>query len=111
MPEGVIPTLEERFHFGREVGTLLISLFVGGYCVGPLFWGPLSETVSCMVLRLNTDRHGVLTNAWRYRLVDVRSSYFPSFAIHVSKLDVRFHRIQRRFSFSGSWVEHSLLPH
>ena len=32
-----------RFHFGREVGALLISLFVAGYCVGPLIWGPLSE--------------------------------------------------------------------
>ena len=34
----------EYFGFGREVATLTISLFVAGYCVGPLFWGPLSET-------------------------------------------------------------------
>ena len=34
----------ETFHFGEEVATLTISLFVGGYCVGPLFWGPLSES-------------------------------------------------------------------
>jgi MFS family permease len=33
----------EKFGFGREVGTLTISLFVGGYCVGPLLWGPLSD--------------------------------------------------------------------
>lgn len=26
-----------------EVATLLIALFVAGYCVGPLLWGPLSE--------------------------------------------------------------------
>ena len=34
----------EHFHFGEEVATLTISLFVAGYCVGPLFWGPLSES-------------------------------------------------------------------
>lgn len=33
----------EKFHFGLEVATLTIALFVGGYCVGPLVWGPLSE--------------------------------------------------------------------
>lgn len=30
---------------GEEVAILTISLFVGGYCIGPLFWGPLSEQV------------------------------------------------------------------
>lgn len=33
----------EHFSFGGEVATLTISLFVAGYCVGPLLWGPLSE--------------------------------------------------------------------
>jgi multidrug resistance protein len=42
-PSAIIPQLQEQFGFGREVGTLLLSLFVVGYCVGPLFWGPLSE--------------------------------------------------------------------
>ena len=37
--------LEEEFGFGREVGTLVISLFVAGYCIGPLVFGPLSETI------------------------------------------------------------------
>lgn len=39
----MIEQLEEDFNFGREVATLLISLFVAGYIVGPLLWGPLSE--------------------------------------------------------------------
>ena len=26
-----------------EVATLTIAIFVAGYCVGPLAWGPLSE--------------------------------------------------------------------
>lgn len=33
----------EYFGFGREIATLTIALFVGGYCIGPLLWGPLSE--------------------------------------------------------------------
>ena len=36
--------LEKQFGFGEEVATLTISLFVAGYCVGPLVWGPLSES-------------------------------------------------------------------
>ena len=34
----------QTFNFGTEVATLTISLFVAGYCVGPLVWGPLSES-------------------------------------------------------------------
>ena len=39
----------EKFSMSQEVATLTISLFVGGYCVGPLLWGPLSEDVSMQV--------------------------------------------------------------
>ncbi|KAI0822202.1 MFS general substrate transporter [Trametes gibbosa] len=44
-PEGIIPDLMEQFSFGQEVATLTIALFVAGYCVGPLLWGPLSEQI------------------------------------------------------------------
>lgn len=44
-PQGVIPDLIKHFGFGREVATLTIAIFVAGYCVGPLVWGPLSESV------------------------------------------------------------------
>ncbi len=37
--------LQEQFGFSPEVGTLVISLFVAGYCIGPLVFGPLSETI------------------------------------------------------------------
>jgi hypothetical protein len=40
----------EEFGFGKEVATLTVSLFVAGYCLGPLVWGPLSEDVSCLEL-------------------------------------------------------------
>lgn len=35
----------EAFSFSREVATLTIALFVAGYCIGPLLWGPLSEQI------------------------------------------------------------------
>lgn len=42
-PAPIIPALMKEFGFSTEVGTLTISLFVAGYCVGPLLWAPLSE--------------------------------------------------------------------
>ena len=36
----------QDLHMSQEVGTLTISLFVAGYCVGPILWGPLSEQVN-----------------------------------------------------------------
>ncbi len=36
--------MEEAFGMSQEVAILTISLFVAGYCVGPLLWGPLSES-------------------------------------------------------------------
>lgn len=42
-PGGIVEKVMKEFTFGTEVATLMISLFVAGYCVGPLFWGPLSE--------------------------------------------------------------------
>ncbi len=41
----MITQLMAHFHWGREVATLTIALFVAGYCVGPLVWGPLSEQI------------------------------------------------------------------
>lgn len=35
----------QQFHVSEEVTILGVSLFVLGYAVGPLFWGPLSELV------------------------------------------------------------------
>ncbi|KAJ8591494.1 MFS general substrate transporter [Rhizopogon salebrosus TDB-379] len=42
-PSPLIPTFTQKFELSEEVGTLTVSLFVCGYCVGPLIWGPLSE--------------------------------------------------------------------
>ncbi|KAH0838209.1 major facilitator superfamily domain-containing protein [Lanmaoa asiatica] len=43
VPSPIIPVLMQAFGFSAEVGTLIISLFVFGYCVSPLLWAPLSE--------------------------------------------------------------------
>jgi multidrug resistance protein len=42
-PSQLLPSIIGHFHVSQEVGILTIALFVAGYCVGPLFWGPLSE--------------------------------------------------------------------
>ncbi|GAA5870316.1 hypothetical protein JCM3774_004639 [Rhodotorula dairenensis] len=42
-PANLIPSIITHFNVSQEVGILLISVFVAGYCIGPLLWGPLSE--------------------------------------------------------------------
>ncbi|KAL8287242.1 hypothetical protein RQP46_003694 [Phenoliferia psychrophenolica] len=42
-PSNLIPAIIEDLHVSEEVGILLISIFVAGYCLGPIIWGPLSE--------------------------------------------------------------------
>ncbi|KAF7986356.1 hypothetical protein HWV62_35362 [Athelia sp. TMB] len=42
-PSGMVPQLMEAFDMSEELGSLTISVFIAGYCVGPLIWGPLSE--------------------------------------------------------------------
>ncbi|KAG8969210.1 hypothetical protein FRC05_001174 [Tulasnella sp. 425] len=42
-PAGVLGQLIPEFHLSHTLAVLTISLFVAGYCVGPLLWGPLSE--------------------------------------------------------------------
>ncbi|KAI0053376.1 MFS general substrate transporter [Auriscalpium vulgare] len=44
-PSNILPQMMEEFGFGKEVATLTVSLFIAGYCVGPLLWGPLSENI------------------------------------------------------------------
>jgi multidrug resistance protein len=44
-PSGLLPHMMDYFGFGEEVATLTVSLFIAGYCLGPLLWGPLSEDI------------------------------------------------------------------
>ena len=43
IPAGVILQLEAYFTFSSEVAAVVISLFVLGFLIGPILWGPLSE--------------------------------------------------------------------
>jgi hypothetical protein len=45
-PNGVSEMQEAYFGISQEVQTLTISLWVAGYCLGPLIWGPLSVSSS-----------------------------------------------------------------
>ncbi|KAJ7583619.1 MFS general substrate transporter [Mycena floridula] len=49
-PGGVIPQIAQAFGMSTEVSILVISLYVAGYCVGPLVWGPLSEVYGRRIL-------------------------------------------------------------
>src|SRR3984957_20944226 len=51
-PSSVIPALQHDLHLSHESSVLTISLFVAGYCIGPLLWGPLSEQVHTIQLTL-----------------------------------------------------------
>ncbi|TBU61135.1 MFS general substrate transporter [Dichomitus squalens] len=42
-PSGYATDLLAKFHLDAELDALVISLFVMGFCVGPLLWAPLSE--------------------------------------------------------------------
>ncbi|KAI0270437.1 major facilitator superfamily domain-containing protein [Gloeopeniophorella convolvens] len=44
-PSSAIPIIANQFHVGREVGNLILTLFLVGYMLGPTFWGPGSELI------------------------------------------------------------------
>lgn len=42
-PSGCLAGIEAEFNVSEEAAALVISVFLLGYCFGPLFWAPLSE--------------------------------------------------------------------
>ncbi|EME48655.1 hypothetical protein DOTSEDRAFT_162329 [Dothistroma septosporum NZE10] len=42
-PSGALPSLAEELHVSTIAANLVTTLFLLGYCFGPLFWAPLSE--------------------------------------------------------------------
>ena len=42
-PSGCLHSIGETFNVSREASGLVITLFLLGYCAGPLLWAPLSE--------------------------------------------------------------------
>ncbi|GAA6034746.1 hypothetical protein JCM8097_001149 [Rhodosporidiobolus ruineniae] len=44
-PSSAVTQMSGDFGVGTEVGALVTSLFLLGYCLGPLIWAPMSELV------------------------------------------------------------------
>ncbi|TKA28618.1 hypothetical protein B0A50_02945 [Salinomyces thailandicus] len=42
-PSGCLNSIAEQLHVSSEAAGLVITLFLLGYCAGPLIWAPLSE--------------------------------------------------------------------
>lgn len=42
-PSGCLGSISQEFNVSNEVAGLVITLFLLGYCAGPLVWAPLSE--------------------------------------------------------------------
>lgn len=42
-PSGTLGSISTSLHVSEEAAGLVITLFLLGYCFGPLFWAPLSE--------------------------------------------------------------------
>ncbi|KAK5691194.1 hypothetical protein LTR97_011846 [Elasticomyces elasticus] len=42
-PSGCLGSISEELHVSREAAGLVVTLFLLGYCFGPLLWAPLSE--------------------------------------------------------------------
>ena len=42
-PSGCLPSISRELHVSEEAAGLVITLFLLGYCAGPLAWAPLSE--------------------------------------------------------------------
>ncbi|KAJ5663222.1 Major facilitator superfamily domain general substrate transporter [Penicillium longicatenatum] len=51
---GAILQLKDYFHISDEVSILTVSLFVLGFAVGPVIWGPLSELYGRQAIYLIT---------------------------------------------------------
>lgn len=97
-PSGIAGQLIEHFHMSQEVATLTIALFVAGYCVGPLAWGPLSEQVSKFTLLTSVFlTEAISTDEGQFSLS--LSSFTPA-----SKLVVLFHKTLRLSSFFVYWA-------
>jgi len=99
------------FGFGREVATLLIAIFVAGYCVGPLVWGPLRfvpsssrEGISRLIPRVHFC---ISASPVRFTVVGRSSLELSSFT-PVCRSVVLCPRTPRRSWSSDFWEEVSI---
>jgi hypothetical protein len=102
-PSGIVAEMTEYFGFGKEVATLTVSLFVAGYCVGPLLWGPLSESFGRRPSELTLSGRATIEPVADILSCLPQSSLSLSSATSVSKSVVLSARMSLRSWSSGSW--------
>lgn len=102
-PSPLIPTFIQEFGMSEELGILTVSLFVCGYCVGPLLWGPLSEQYG---------RRPIFMISFFIYTVSGQHSFHSDCSIvsSVSKLVVHCHGMLHPFWFFVSLGVHLQLP-
>ncbi|KAH8999675.1 MFS general substrate transporter [Lactarius hatsudake] len=66
-PSSSTATIADEFHVGREVGNLILTLFLVGFTVGPSFWGPGSELVGRRPISISTFAFFILLNIGQVR--------------------------------------------
>lgn len=105
-PSGIITNMMKFFTFSQEIGSLTISLYVFGYCLGPLAWGPLSEEVRGSAIR--SLAAVVLMYCIPYSMDADLCSLLGSYSTLVSKSAARYRKTRRLFSSSACSVVSSL---
>ena len=71
-PSGCLESISEEFHVSLEASGLVITLFLLGYCAGPLFFAPLSEFYG--------RRYVFYTSFTMYFAFSFLCAFTPSFA-------------------------------
>ncbi|KAH9020802.1 MFS general substrate transporter [Lactarius pseudohatsudake] len=66
-PSSSTATIADEFHVGREVGNLILTLFLVGFTVGPSFWGPGSELIGRRPISISTFALYILLNIGQVR--------------------------------------------
>ncbi|KAH8986446.1 MFS polyamine transporter [Lactarius akahatsu] len=66
-PSSSTATIADEFHVGREIGNLILTVFLVGFTVGPSFWGPGSELVGRHHISISTFALYILLNIGQVR--------------------------------------------
>lgn len=90
---GGITEMMEAFGVGTEVITLGVSLFVLGFAIGPLLWGPLSELYGRQILYFATFAGLTAFNAGMYCTFQTKGSLHNQiFDLEVGRWTLIFNR-------------------
>lgn len=77
-PTGVVNSISEDLNVSVEAAGLVTTLFLLGYCAGPLLWAPLSEFYGSVL------REALFTRALTYLLSSRRWIFHITFTLYVA---------------------------